>query len=492
MAEKFTYGKIQFMHKTRLTLVLLFLLSSVIFFLFSLLFPQRAFSEGIQETWSGIYIKGRKSGHSVIAIRPIDNGYAISEKVEMVFKAMNSYQKLITAATINTNKDFLIKSFTYQLQSEAANLTVEGKLINSDLHIKTSSLSNKQEITLPLKSHPFLSANIIPYLFKKGFKENTRYRLSIFDPSTLSIDEMTVELVEKEKKKIGNRAEDIYHLKGSYKGMAMHTWIDKNGITIREESPMGMTIMQEPKEMALREPREGELIDIVDITAITPNIEIKEPSKVRYLKARLIGVDLKGFKMDDARQRLSGDIIEIRSEDIEKNPVRTIHELPLHLKGLEAYLEPTPFIQSNDSEIISLAKDIMGNEKDSLRAARLINDWVYKNIEKKPIVSIPSAKEVLKMRAGDCNEHTTLFVALARAVKIPARINVGIVYLGNRFFYHAWPEVYVGRWVAVDPTLNQFPADATHIRFVTGELDKQMEMIKIINKLKIEIIKYGD
>ncbi len=66
------------------------------------------------------------------------------------------------------------------------------------------------------------------------------------------------------------------------------------------------------------------------------------------------------------------------------------------------------------------------------------------------------------------------------------------MYLGNRFFYHAWPEVYVGRWVAVDPTLNQFPADATHIRFVTGELDKQMEIMKIINRLKIEIIKYGD
>ena len=55
---------------------------------------------------------------------------------------------------------------------------------------------------------------------------------------------MAVELVEKEKKKIGNRAEDVYHLKGAYKGMAMHTWIDKNGKTIREESPMGMTILQ--------------------------------------------------------------------------------------------------------------------------------------------------------------------------------------------------------------------------------------------------------
>lgn len=484
MAEKFTYGRILSMMRLRVVIVLFLFLFSAVF-----LMPQPSFSEDIKETWSGIYIKSKKSGYSVIAIRQIDNGYAISENVEMIFKAMNSYQKIKTAANINTNKDFLMKSFTYQLQSEAANLTVEGRLINSNLHIKTSSPSNKQEITLPLKSHPFLSANIIPYILKKGLKENTRYRLSIFDPSTLSIDEMLVELIKKDKKKIGNRIEETSHLKGTYKGMAMHTWIDENGRTIREESPMGMTIIQETKEMALREPKEGELIDIIDVTAITPNVGIKEPSKVKYLKARLSGVVLKGFNMNDERQKLSGDTIEIKSENIDNIKAES---LPVNKKGLESYLTPTPFIQSNDSEIISLAKDIIRDEKDSLHAARLINEWVYKNIEKRPVVSIPNARDVLKMRAGDCNEHTTLFVALSRAVKIPARINVGIVYLGGRFFYHAWPEVYVGRWVAVDPTLNQFPADATHIRFVTGDLDKQLEIIKIINNLKIEIIKYGD
>ena len=134
MAEKFTYGKILFMMRLRVIIASFLFLFSAIF-----LFPQPSFSDEAHETWSGIYIKNKKSGHSVITIRQIDNGYAISEKVEIAFKAMNSYQKIITSANINTNKDFLMKSFTYQIQSEAANLTVEGKLINSNLHIKTSS-----------------------------------------------------------------------------------------------------------------------------------------------------------------------------------------------------------------------------------------------------------------------------------------------------------------------------------------------------------------
>jgi transglutaminase-like putative cysteine protease len=106
--------------------------------------------------------------------------------------------------------------------------------------------------------------------------------------------------------------------------------------------------------------------------------------------------------------------------------------------------------------------------------------------------SIPSALEVLQNPHGDCNEHTVLYVALARAIGLPARTNVGLVYLdseqlGKGFFYHAWPEVYVGEWLAIDPTLKQFPADATHLRFVQGGFEKQLPMLALIGQLKLEV-----
>jgi transglutaminase-like putative cysteine protease len=98
--------------------------------------------------------------------------------------------------------------------------------------------------------------------------------------------------------------------------------------------------------------------------------------------------------------------------------------------------------------------------------------------------------EVLKQKVGDCNEHTVLYTALARAAGVPTRMAAGIVYLKNGFYYHAWPEVWLGDWVAVDPTFNQFPADATHIRFVTGELSRQVEIMRLVGKLKVEVIEH--
>ena len=117
-----------------------------------------------------------------------------------------------------------------------------------------------------------------------------------------------------------------------------------------------------------------------------------------------------------------------------------------------------------------------------------IKDWVYKEIAKEPTVSIPNALEVLQTRRGDCNEHTVLFNTLARAAGIPAKTVVGVVYLRGAFYYHAWSEVWLGDWVSLDSVLNQFPADVTHVKFLEGEIDRQIEILQLIGNLKIEVL----
>jgi len=62
------------------------------------------------------------------------------------------------------------------------------------------------------------------------------------------------------------------------------------------------------------------------------------------------------------------------------------------------------------------------------------------------------------------------------------------------FYYHAWPEAYVqegrgrGLWLPVDPTLNQFPADATHIRLARGGLDRQVAILPAIGHAKMRVL----
>ena len=101
---------------------------------------------------------------------------------------------------------------------------------------------------------------------------------------------------------------------------------------------------------------------------------------------------------------------------------------------------------------------------------------------------VPSALQVLNSRVGDCNEHTQLYVALARAANVPARVVSGLAYVDGKFYYHSWPEVLLQDWVAVDPTFGQFPADAAHLRFVIGGLTKQTEILRLIGNLRIDVL----
>jgi transglutaminase-like putative cysteine protease len=123
-------------------------------------------------------------------------------------------------------------------------------------------------------------------------------------------------------------------------------------------------------------------------------------------------------------------------------------------------------------------------------AAGLILGWVFENLEKTPVVSIPDAREILTQRKGDCNEHATILTALLRAAGIPARIVVGVVYKDGRFYYHAWNEAYINRWISMDATLKQMPADATHIKLIDGGIEEQIRIVGIIGTLEFGILDY--
>ena len=118
-----------------------------------------------------------------------------------------------------------------------------------------------------------------------------------------------------------------------------------------------------------------------------------------------------------------------------------------------------------------------------------INKWVYDYLDKKPVDTF-SAVDALKSKEGECQSHSNLFAALSRASGIPTKIVAGIVYSEdyNGFLYHAWPEVYIGEWIALDPTLGEDEVDATHIKLVEGGWEEQLKLLHYIGKVGIEII----
>ena len=157
------------------------------------------------------------------------------------------------------------------------------------------------------------------------------------------------------------------------------------------------------------------------------------------------------------------------------------------------YLEPGVIIDSNDSKVIDKASELEEGQTDYYVVVDRIAEWTRQNV--KYDLSTLNAKAtykaswVLAKKDGVCDEITTLFIALLRAVGIPARFVSGIAYTDSPKFpqkwgAHGWAEVYfpgVG-WVPFDVTYGEFGfVDPTHVvlkrSFDSGEPDTRYEWL---------------
>jgi len=57
------------------------------------------------------------------------------------------------------------------------------------------------------------------------------------------------------------------------------------------------------------------------------------------------------------------------------------------------------------------------------------------------------------------------------------------MYLDGDFYYHAWTEVWLGRWVSADAVFRQLPADATHVKLVEGGPEQQAALAATVGGL---------
>ena len=74
--------------------------------------------------------------------------------------------------------------------------------------------------------------------------------------------------------------------------------------------------------------------------------------------------------------------------------------------------------------------------------------------------------QILADPSGDCNEYAILFAALARAAGIPTKVAEGYRYQDGYWAGHMWNEVWVGEWIAVDPSHRQTAPDALVVKLL--------------------------
>ena len=443
---------------------------------------------GSAASWKGIYYRGEKIGFSVGQVASADDGFELQEdgRLQMALLGATTATRLRTVARVD--RSFVLRSFSFSLDPGTGAIEVRGRVDGRRLEMTIATPSGTRTEVRDLAEPPALSINLSRRLAADGLVPGARHEFAMFDPATLTNAPVHVEVLGRDVVRAARRPVPAFKVRMTFGTLVSTSWITDVGEVVREESPMGLMVVKESPERATALAVPGQVMsDMLEASAVVPAParRIENPDAVQLLRVRLSGVDTTRDDLQGAGQTVAGDVFEVRD-------ARTLRPGPPD-RDARRFLTAEPFLESDAPEIVAEAQRVAGALRGTrARAERLVRH-VNDLLEKKPTVSLPSAREVLRTRVGDCNEHTALYVALARAVGIPARIAVGLVHLHGAFYYHAWPEIYVeegggGLWLPVDPTLNQFPADATHIRLARGGLDQQAALLGVIGRARMNVL----
>jgi len=444
---------------------------------------------GTAAEWRGVYYRNEKIGFTVSQTIATADGFELQEDGRLQMSLLGARNVVALKTTARVDRGFGLRAFDFSLDPGTGATKVHGELQGRRLHLVVSTAAGSHAEDRDLAETPVLTLTLARRLADAGLASGRHYAWTIFDPATLGNASITLDVGARELVTVAGRRVPAFRVETQYSGLRTTSWITDTGEVVLERSPLGFETVREKQVDAQTMAVPFDVrTDLLNASAIVPTgrARIDEPRDVRRLRLRLSGAAINTADVPGVGQSLDGNILEIRDpRGFQPGPADP---------DLQRYLQPEPLIESDAPEILAEAQAATQNVTDPRAQAERLTRHVNAILEKKPTVSLPSAREVLRTKVGDCNEHTTLYVALARAIGIPARIAVGLVAVRGAFYYHAWPEVYLadrtsrGMWLPVDPTLNEFPADATHLRLARGGLDKQAVILPLIGRLQIEIL----
>ena len=468
----------------------------------------------VSESWMGIYMEGVKVGYShtresIYTIKEQDFTRFITESRMRVSRLGGAPVEITSGQeSVYREDDVPVKTLVRTKLSDRE-IILQAEIQEDKILFKSGE---KLLAELPYTEKFFLGIPLEKIIEAGDLKTGKKFTFPILDPLSRSIEDSVFEVFGKEDVLILGKRMSLWHVRtemASIIPIVTEEWVDEEGNIWKSTSQasfMTTTSIRMSEEKALEMSEEN--LDIAFSTVIPSNVMFDDPLEVKEVTFKLSGISseiVKGFPFDDGSQTLlenQEDFSLIRTNSQIFREEESI-SFPVEDDRLRKDLESTEICQADDPAIATEARNIVGKEKNAWRAAKKIARWVEKEMSANYNVGFATASEIFENREGDCSEHTVIMVALCRAVGIPARAAVGLMYAHGIFAYHMWPEVYVGRWInldakwlAVDEETGEYYTDATHIKLGRSSLDENIfqemagSIYEIIGKIELEVLDF--
>jgi hypothetical protein len=452
----------------------------------------------VNEQWFGIYYEEQKIGFAHTMLVPEERegmpGIAVADRGELSFTLLGQPQRVALSARAFIDADWRLQEFEARLQTATHRMTWSGRRRGEVLHLTVATDGGSETVQLRDQGNAFV-VGLSPWTAFHHLAVGQWGNVWILNPLALRPEPVyfhvrALEMVE---------GRPALVVESDVRGLHATSWVTPDGEVLRETSPLGWELRRETRELAVGQAVRAPALDLLSMTAVPLDRPLGDPARMARLVLLIEGASPDAFEVRRPSQ-VPVDAAALAADGI-RPPDGPWAAFALHRPAapqgpaaappaaLERYRRASPYVQSEDPRIRAKAREIVGGLEAPWAQAVALHQWVHRTLVKRLTVGLPSAVDVLATAAGDCHEHTVLFTALARSVGLPTRMVAGLVAYDRQLYYHAWPEVWIGAWVPLDPTLGQAPADATHLGLVEAESEALTSLAKFVGQLRVRVIR---
>ena len=435
------------------------------------------------ELWTGVVFNGEKIGFTRRTIRPAADApgrYDMESEAALRLRFLGVDKRVNLRAFDRMRADLTLEKFNYEHEIDGSRLAVSGTADGRSISFTTVAAGSRETKKLLLEK-PLYASSALALLPLRGLRVGSLGRYSVFHGETQSVEEAEQEVLAYERSELFDGA--AFKVATRLLGLETTTWIAPDGRPLFELALRGVMISALEEAAAARrylvEASLNKLDSLVEFSLVRSE-PIAEPRRVSRFDIALEGVPATFALPSDGGQSCTrtGEVVACR---IDRNR-------PLAQDEAGRYLKASLAAPSLDGEIQALARKIGAGAKDDVERVERLLAWMDANIAKEAIDAF-TAVDVLHSGRAECQGHSYLFAALARALGMPARIVNGLAYSESHggFLYHTWNEAWIGGrgWQPVDATFGQPHADATHVKLVEGEtVGELVPLVSLVGRLR--------
>jgi len=467
----------------------------------------------VHEAWYAMFLKGMKAGHYHVKVREYERDGA-------TFRYATKTQKLTVArfgqpaeiwgedSTLETPDGKVLVTRMRQGLGKNQMLSLAGEVVGDKLKVKIEGISRGEESipfpagVLGIAKEATLFADRKPKpgdTFDYRWWEGRVNRVVQFTVTAKALEDLVI--YDNQPAVAALKLEVVMDAVEGFRVPPATIWVDaKTFETLRldaDDPTLGgkVTVLRTTQEYALKVPAKlPELNETQSIPLPQALANVHDLSSVTYTFTLKEGTDAaKAFVADD-RQAFDGPVPAARGGGFAWT-VKAIRSPQLAGPAAAAnpgaeYLSDSFFIDWDNDLVKSQAKRATANLPATATAwdrAKAIELWVHRNMKSAEYSqAMATCQATAKALTGDCTEYAMLAAGMCRAVGVPSRTALGLVYAPGRdgkptLAYHMWLEVYAdGHWLALDATLGRGSVGPGHLKITHASWHEEKSLVPLL------------